>query len=155
MWKRGTKRDGPQNWGWGRGLQRPLDPHLKFGVNGPLGRTVIVPGRWHNGGAFVFCAGDCLFKSEPTPTSADACWELTGCDADHQDFSRCSTRGGSQQMYITFASTKANKAEPTMALKPRGTITRNPKQGYQWSQNRTCIYCKLLKCGYLTKTVKS
>ena len=27
-----------------------------------------------------------------------------------------------------------NKAEPTLALKPRGDITRNPKQGYQWPQ---------------------
>ena len=26
---------------------------------------------------------------------------------------------------------KSNKAEPTLALKPRGDITRNPKQGYQ------------------------
>ena len=32
----------------------------------------------------------------------------------------------------------ANKAEPTLALKPRGDVTRNPKQGYQWPQNRTC-----------------
>ena len=31
-----------------------------------------------------------------------------------------------------------NKAEPTLALKPRGDVTRNPKQGYQWPQNRTC-----------------
>ena len=43
-------------------------------------------------------------------------------------------------MYITFASAqKANKAEPTLALKPRGDITRNPKQGYQWPQKRTCV----------------
>ena len=26
---------------------------------------------------------------------------------------------------------KVNKAEPTLALKPRGDVTRNPKQGYQ------------------------
>ena len=30
-----------------------------------------------------------------------------------------------------------NKVEPTLALKPRGDITRNPNQGYQWPQNRT------------------
>ena len=29
----------------------------------------------------------------------------------------------------------SNKAEPTLALKPRGDITRSPKQGYQWPQN--------------------
>ena len=34
---------------------------------------------------------------------------------------------------------KVNKAEPTLALKPRGDITRNPKQGCQWPQNM-CIY---------------
>ena len=49
-------------------------------------------------------------------------------------------------MYITSASTKiANKAEPTLALKPRGDITRNPKQGYQWPQKRTCVRKKLGK----------
>ena len=26
----------------------------------------------------------------------------------------------------------SNKAEPTLALKPRGDVTRSPKQGYQW-----------------------
>ena len=25
-----------------------------------------------------------------------------------------------------------NKAEPTLASKPKADITRNPKQGYQW-----------------------
>ena len=34
---------------------------------------------------------------------------------------------------------KANKAEPTLALSPRGDITRNPKQGYQWPQKLTCV----------------
>ena len=29
----------------------------------------------------------------------------------------------------------SNKAEPTLAFKPRGDITRSPKQGYQWPQN--------------------
>ena len=29
---------------------------------------------------------------------------------------------------------KANKAEPTLALNPRGDVTRNPIQGYQWPQ---------------------
>ena len=47
---------------------------------------------------------------------------------------------GSQGIHITFAAAKANKAEPTLALKPRGYVTRNPKQGYQWPKNRTCEY---------------
>ena len=47
---------------------------------------------------------------------------------------------GSWGMYITLASAKkANKAEPTLALNPRGDVTRNPKQGYQWPQKRTCV----------------
>ena len=29
---------------------------------------------------------------------------------------------------------KVNKAEPTLALKPRGDVTRKPKHGYQWPQ---------------------
>ena len=34
---------------------------------------------------------------------------------------------------------KANNAEPTLALKPREDVTRNPKPLYQWPQNRTCV----------------
>ena len=37
------------------------------------------PGRWHNGSAFVFFSCGCTFKSEPSPTSAHACGEVTGC----------------------------------------------------------------------------
>ena len=37
------------------------------------------PGRWHNGSAFVFCSCGCTFESEPSPTSAHACGEVTGC----------------------------------------------------------------------------
>ena len=39
----------------------------------------------------------------------------------------------------------ANKAEPTLALKPRGDITRSPKQGYQWSHKWTCVQQKFFK----------
>ena len=61
-----------------------------------------------------------------------------------QEVGKCSTRGESWGMYITFVSAKiANKAEPTLALKPRGEVTRNPKQGYQWPQKRTCVRQKL------------
>ena len=74
--------------------------------------------------------GDCLFKSEPSPTSADACGEVTSCNAGYKEVGRCSTKGGSSGMYITFTSAKTrNKAGPTLALKPRADITRNPKQG--------------------------
>ena len=39
----------------------------------------------------------------------------------------------------------SNKAEPTLALKPRGDITRSPKQVYQWPQKWTCVQKKSLK----------
>ena len=73
------------------------------------------------------------------PSLADASGKVMSCDASCQEVGRCSTRIGSQGIYITFASTKVNKAEPTLALKPRGHITRNPKEGYHWPQNRTCV----------------
>ena len=38
-----------------------------------------------------------------------------------------------------------NKAEPTLALKPRGDVTRSPKQGYQWPHKWTCVQQKLKK----------
>ena len=38
-----------------------------------------------------------------------------------------------------------NKAEPTLALKPRGDITRSPKHGCQWSQKWTCVQQKIFK----------
>ena len=35
-----------------------------------------------------------------------------------------------------------NKAEPTLALKPIGDVTRSPKQGFQWPHKRTCVHQK-------------
>ena len=35
-----------------------------------------------------------------------------------------------------------NKAESTLALKPRGDFTRSPKQGYQWPHKWTCVQQK-------------
>ena len=61
----------------------------------------------------------------------------------------CLSRGWHQTwisgnvLYMYFHLCNENKAEPTLALKPRGDITRNPKQRYQWRQNRTCK--KILK----------
>ena len=47
---------------------------------------------------------------------------------------RCHTRGESQGTCNVACrpSLSSNKAEPTLALKPRGDITRSLKQGYQW-----------------------
>ena len=39
----------------------------------------------------------------------------------------------------------SNKAEPTVALKPRGDVTRSPKQGYQWPHKWTCVQQNLKK----------
>ena len=61
-------------------------------------------GHWHNGNVFVFRPGDCPFESEPTPTSADVCEEVTGCTVDHHEVGRCSIRGGSHGMYIILTS---------------------------------------------------
>ena len=73
-------------------------------------------------------------------------WGSDWLRAGRQEVGKCSTRGESWGMYITFTSAKiANTAEPTLALKPRGVITRNPKQGYQWPQKRTCVHQKTLK----------
>ena len=77
--------------------------------------------------------------------------EATGHPAGCQEVGRCSSRGESWGMCITFASANVNTAEPTLALKPRGDVTRNPKQGYQWPQNRTCVRQKL----FLSRSVQS
>ena len=39
----------------------------------------------------------------------------------------------------------ANKAEPTLALKPKGDVTKSPKQGHQWPQKWTCVQQKIFK----------
>ena len=85
---------------------------------------------------------------EPTPTQVSTKYVVTWARYEPgrcptmlsvKRSATCSTRGGSQEMYIHYIRLcNANKAEPTLALKPRGDVTRNPKQGYQWPQNRTC-----------------
>ena len=60
------------------------------------------------------------------------------CHAGCQEVGRCRTRGESQGMCnITHMSPlSSNKAEPTLALKSRGDVTRSPKQGYQWPHKK-------------------
>ena len=50
---------------------------------------------------------------------------------DHQEFSRCSTKGESQGARIAYTF---NKRLSTLALKSRDDVARNLKQGYQWLQ---------------------
>ena len=65
-------------------------------------------------------------------------WGQDWLCASRQEVGKCSTRGVSQGTYITFASTMRIR-QSTLALKPRGDVTRNPKQGYLWPQKRTCV----------------
>ena len=53
-----------------------------------------------------------------------------GCVAPEVDLGECT---------LHLPLQKANKAEPTLALKPRGDVTRNPKQR---PQKRTCVSAK-------------
>ena len=61
------------------------------------------------------------------------------CHAGRQEVGRCHTRGESQEMCNITCTLplSSNKAEPTLALKPRGDVIRSPKQGYQWPHKRT------------------
>ena len=94
-----------------------------------LATTEQIKFCWHNGSAFVFCSCGCTFESEPSPTSAHACGEVTGYVPAAKRSASVAPRGESWGMYITFASAKiANKAEPTLALNPRGDVTKYLKQ---------------------------
>ena len=76
-------------------------------------------------------------------TSATVCGDRTGClpaikrlvsVAPEMDLGECTLHSPLQ---------KANKAEPTLALNPRGDVTRNPKQGYQWPPKKDmCVHQK-------------
>ena len=78
------------------------------------------------------------------PHLCNSMWGQDRLHAGCQEVGKCSTRGGSRGMYITFASAMQIR-QPTLALKPRGDVTRNPKQGYQWPQKWTCVRPKTLK----------
>ena len=60
-------------------------------------------------------------------TSATVCGDRTGCTGC-QEVGKCSTRGESWGMFITFTSAMRIR-QPTLALKPRGDVTRNPNRG--------------------------
>ena len=69
------------------------------------------------------------------------------CHAGCQEVSRCHTRGESQGMcnVTHMPPLSSNKAEPTLALKPRGDVTRSPKQGISGPTKRTHVLLKLKK----------
>ena len=68
------------------------------------------------------------------PTSAETCmWrkQLAAMLAIYK--SRGVAPEVNLRKYIScMPQQSSNKAEPTLALKPRGDVTRKPKQGYQW-----------------------
>ena len=66
----------------------------------------------------------------------------TGCYASIIHRQKCHTRGESQECISHTPLPSANNAEPTLTLKPRGDITRSPKQGYQWPHKWTCVQQK-------------
>ena len=68
---------------------------------------VQMPGRWHNGNAFVFCPGDCMFKSEPSSTAAHACGEVTGCTPATKRSTSVAPEVDLGGIYITFAAAKS------------------------------------------------
>ena len=70
-----------------------------------------------------------------------------GSHAGRQEVNRYNTTGESQgTCNITRTPLpSADKAEPTLALKPRGDITRSPKQGYQWPHKKDSCPPKILK----------
>ena len=87
-----------------------------------------------------------LFLNRWQPHLYNSMWGQDWLRFGRQEVGKCSTRGGSRGMYVTFASAQiANKAEPTPVLNPRGDVTKNPKQGYQWPQKRTCVSAKNVK----------
>ena len=65
-------------------------------------------------------------------------WRRLSCHAGCLEVSRCHIRGESQEMCNIKHTPplSSNKAEPTLALKPRGDVTRSPKQGYQWPHKK-------------------
>ena len=104
-----------------------------------------LPGRWHNGSAFIFCLGDCPFKSESSPTSAQKCGEVTSCVLAAKRSACVAPEVDLGECILHSLLQEANKAEHTLTLKHRGDITRNPKQGYQWPQKGHVSAKKLLK----------
>ena len=68
-----------------------------------------------------------------------------GCHVGRQEVSSCGTRPEFQGMYITLFLNQVQIRLLTLALKPRGDVTRSPKQWYQWPNKRTCVHQKCKK----------
>ena len=104
-----------------------------IGKPGRRGRVVSastcqVGGLWFKSGILP------LLKHACGESNQLLCWLYTPAEVSH-------TRWISGNIYPQ----SLNKAETTLALKPRGDVTRSPKQGYQWPQKWACVQQNLKK----------
>ena len=82
--------------------------------------------------------------------SATVCGDRMGCMLATKRLASVAPEVDLGECTLHLPLQKANKAEPTLALNPRGDVTRNPKKGYQWPQKRTCVRQKLKKKSFCT-----
>ena len=75
-------------------------------------------------------------------TSATVCGDRTGYAPAAKRSASVAPEVDLRECTLHSPLQKVNKAEPTLALNPRGNVTRNPKQGYKWPQKRTCLSAK-------------
>ena len=84
-----------------------------------------------------------LIPSQFLPLLKHACREATSHHAGHQEVGRCSTRGGSQGIYITFASTKENLEVTSLEIQNSGTSV--PKIGHVYVSPKTYLKKRTLE----------
>ena len=84
-----------------------------------------------------------VIPKQVPPLHMYICGEVTGCAPATKRSARVTQEVDLRECTLHSPLQKGNKAEPTLALKPRGDITRNPQQGYLWLQKRTCVRPKL------------
>ena len=104
-------------------------------------RHICKAGRRGRVGSASDCrAGGRQFKSRH-PTSAKTCmWGRRLADMLAVYTSRGVTpEVNLRKCILRMPLPSANKAEPTLALKPRGDISRSPKQEYQGPHKWTCV----------------
>ena len=113
-----------------------------------MGQTLAgLAGRRGPVGSASDCrAGSRQFKSWH-PTSAETCmWGRWLAAMLALYTGKCVTPEVNLREHISRTPPhSSNKAEPTLALKPRGDVTRSPKQGYQWPHKWTCVQHKFKK----------
>ena len=84
----------------------------------------------------------CICKyCSPVSSPTNACSQVhvrewLGCEVGHQEVSRCCTGGESRGTCNLYASMQVRIRLPTLALKPRGDVTKSPKHGYQWPDKK-------------------